>query len=106
MSILADVAFLIVLMVVVEKAAVFHVRLYVFTAVGDSFKWRDPPMFRPYWRVLLYSVYLIGGLASLQGFIQNILGYIFIIAPIFAIVLVDIAALRKQSKETHGRDDS
>ena len=48
MSILADTAFLIALILVVEKAVLFHVRTYAVVTLGEKQKLRDPPMFRPF----------------------------------------------------------
>lgn len=97
MSILGDLAFLIVIMLVVEKAALFHVKLYTNVALGDSVEMKDPPMFRPLWRIPLYGAYILGGVLSLEGVIPSPLSYALILGPIFAIVIIDIASLRSQS---------
>ena len=99
MSILADTAFLIALILVVEKAVLFHVRTYAVVTLGEKQKLRDPPMFRPFWRVLLYCGYLLGGLASLQGIVPKPVGYALILAPIFVFVVVDLASLRSAARK-------
>jgi hypothetical protein len=85
---------LIVLVLVVEKAALFHAKTHVFIAFDRET--RDPPLFRPIWRLMIYAGYLAAGLFALRAPVQRPIAIALVVLPIFLLVALDILALRRR----------
>jgi hypothetical protein len=104
MKYLDDAILLIALVIIVEKAAVVHTKIYMSIALNFHGHVTSPPLFRPVWRVGVYAFYLIAGLAAVEQLVPIPIGLALILLPIALLVSLDLRALRRNWAEQAGRN--
>lgn len=99
MSYLIHALMLMAFIFIMEKALVFHAKLYLSSALNEHSKIKDPPLFRPLWRVAVYLGYIVGGVAALEGLVQRPVGFALILLPTLMLGILDVFAVRRTLAE-------
>lgn len=94
---LQGLAFVTIVVVVVEKAVAFHATLFWQIALGLEQRPAGPPLLRPRWRLALYAVYFTAGLFAVLG--RSTPAVVFTVAALAVLVLADLTAIVRGSRK-------
>lgn len=95
MNLLVKILSLAALVLTVELAILVHAKFGLSTAFNVDDRVKGPSLFRPRWRLGVYAIYLVGGIAAVEGLVQRFVGFVLIVLPILLLVILDLIALRR-----------